>query len=77
MNIKSFVVVIGIVAAVIMGAADSADARGFGNRGGASLRLGIGRSANRTARYYGPSFSVAPRSSRAYRQGSTVQLRFA
>lgn len=72
MNIRSAVVVIGTLAAVVMmGDANPAEARGFGNRGGAWLRRGTGRSPNQEVRYYGPSFSVAPRSYRRYGQDST------
>ena len=71
MNIKSLVVVIGIVAAVIMGNANLAEARGFGIRGGASVRLGIGVRRNRAVRYYGPGFYAAPRTNGANRQGTT------
>jgi hypothetical protein len=71
MGIKSFVVVFGFMAAVIMGDADLAEARGFGFRGGGSVNAGIGRSRNRAVRYYGPSFAVGPRTYGANRQGTT------
>ena len=71
MYLKSCLVVIGLCAALIMGHATSAEARGFGGRGGSSVRLGVGRTPSRSVRYYGPSFAGAPNNNRSYGQGST------
>jgi hypothetical protein len=70
MKSKSFVVVIVVAAAVIGGGVDLAEARGFGFRGGASVRIGIGVGGNRPVRYSGPAFYAAPRTNRVYRQDS-------
>lgn len=72
MNFKSCFVILGVVACVVvMGEANLAQARGFGNRGGTAVRIGIGRSRNRPPRYHGPAFYAAPRSYGSYRYGST------
>jgi len=71
MNVKFFLVAIGIVATLILSGANFAEARGFGSRGGASIRIGTGGSSNRAGRYYGPSFSVTPRIGDSYQQGSS------
>ncbi len=78
MNIKPFLIVAGVATAVILGDANPAQARGFGNRGGISIRIGIGigGSPYRAPRYYGPGFYAAPQFNRRYRPGgSQYQLR--
>ena len=70
MRFKSLVFLIGIVTTMVLGEANFTEARGFG-RGGGTVRIGIGRNANRTRRYIGPRFYAAPRFNGSYRPGSS------
>lgn len=71
MNIKSFVASIGVAAALILCDVNLAAARGFGIRGGTSVRLGIGGARNMNVRFYGPGFYAGPRTYGANRRGAT------
>jgi len=71
MGFKSFMIVLGIAVAMILSAANLAEARGFGNRGSGSFRLGIGRGASTPPRYYGPGFYAAPRVTNRYQPGGS------
>lgn len=62
MKIKPLLVVTSVAIAVALGAiAQRAEARGFGNRGGVTIRIGVGRRATTNRQYFGPRFYTAPR----------------
>lgn len=70
MKFRFVVFVAWAAAAVSLGNIELASGRGFGSRGGTSLRIGRSGPANQNIRYYGPSFSMGPRVTGSYRSGA-------